>query len=55
METPNHLLKYAVELTECVLDGSGEKSMTIINNADAVANFIQTVYDKLKAISDSMD
>lgn len=49
------LLKMAVELTDSALADAGDKAPIIIDNPDVVANFIQTVYDKLVEINETLD
>lgn len=53
--TNEQLLEKALDLTRSAVSDAGDKSITIVNNPDIVAEFIQVVYDKLVGINDSLD
>lgn len=53
--TNEQLLIKALDLTSSAVSDAGDKSITVLNNPDIVAEFIQVVYEKLVDINDSLD
>lgn len=49
------LLEKTMKLTEAAVSNAGDKAAHIVANPNAVATFIQTVYDKLVEINKTLD
>lgn len=50
----SEMLKAAIEITNNAVSNAGDKAAHIVANPDLVAEFVQTVYNKLVEINDEL-
>lgn len=55
MYAKEDLLQKAVDIAIAAVSGAGDKSSSIVNSPENLANFIQVVYGKLVEINGTVD